>query len=63
MAEKIEVTCAVCGLHTITVPAREGEYIIACPNKKSIISRRFTRIKVFDDGSITAQTTYANGSQ
>jgi hypothetical protein len=61
MADKIEITCAVCGLHTIHVPAREGIYIIKCPNKTSFLARKFTKITVHKNGSVDAQISYADG--
>ncbi len=53
-SDNIEVQCAVCGTHTVTVPARPGTYRVKCPNAVELNISFFdsaTVVQVHEDGS------------
>lgn len=57
MSDNITIDCAVCGRHTVTVPARPGTYRIKCPNAEELnlkYSYSATVVRVYEDGSVSS---------
>ncbi len=58
MNENITVDCAVCGKHSVSVPARPGTYRVKCPNAEELNlkwSYSATVVTVYEDGSASSK--------
>jgi hypothetical protein len=60
----ISVNCAVCGRHSVSIPARPGEYRVRCPNAEELNFKwqySATTVRVHEDGSASSRQSSPGG--